>query len=510
MSGQALNLAAGVRGFGRSAPRAAAVLAGERQLSFGSLHERSNRLASAVLARGVKPGEHVALLCDNRIEFFEIATALAKVGVAMVPLNTRNLRSDNEYILGHSGCRGIFYDESYLDALDGLIDEMVLVVELGQQYERFVAEGRDVDPNVVTRDEDPYCIAYTSGTTGRPKGVKLTHRRGVLTSMAVGLDYDIGPGRNTIVVAPMYAGAGFSFGYAATFVGASASVLPRWDPEILLDTMVAHRTDSVFLVPTHAQQIRAFCDDPASAYDLSALSTLYFNAAALPIALKEWVIEAFPGVRIHELYASTECSVVASLRPEYALSHAGSVGHPWLMNEIRLKGDDGQEVSPGVPGELFARSPMLLGGYLHDEEATRAGYDEDGFFTVGDVAVRDEDGFISIVDRKKDMIISGGFNIYPRELEEIIAHHPCVEEVAVVGVPDDHYGERVTAFVVPRRAVELDLDALRDHVDGRIARHKLPREWHILESLPRNASGKVLKRVIKDDYAGADAAAPHR
>jgi long-chain acyl-CoA synthetase len=172
------------------------------------------------------------------------------------------------------------------------------------------------------------------------------------------------------------------------------------------------------------------------------------------------------------------------------------------MNEVRLKDDNGVEVGPGEPGELFARSPMLLAGYLDDEEATRAGYDADGFFSVGDIAVRDDAGFISIVDRKKDMIIAGGVNIFPREIEEVVARHAAVDDVAVVGVPDEVYGERIAAYVVARSAAGIDLPALEAHVRTHVARYKVPREWHVVEALPRNPSGKILKRVIRDGYAG--------
>ena len=209
------------------------------------------------------------------------------------------------------------------------------------------------------------------------------------------------------------------------------------------------------------------------------------------------MVEAFSGVGVHELYGSTECSVVTDLRPEDAMRKAGSVGHPWFFNEVRLLDDDLQPVAPGEPGELFARSPMLIGGYMYDPEATRAATTDDGFVTVGDIAVADEEGFISIVDRKKDMIIAGGVNIFPREIEEVLAQYPDIHEVAVVGVPDEVYGERVAAFVVSRSGAPVDVAGLEEFVRGRVARYKVPREWHVEQALPRNPSGKILKRDIR-------------
>ncbi|MFY1694691.1 MULTISPECIES: class I adenylate-forming enzyme family protein [unclassified Solwaraspora] len=504
MTGVQLNMAAGIREFGRATPRRVAVVDGDREVTFGALHQRSSQLASATLARGLAPGERIAVLSNNRYEYFEISAAMAKAGIPTVPLNPRNNVTDNAYILAHSAAQGIIVADDLADRVDGLLDGLRLVLSfdggVGEHYGRFLDGGRAVDPQVPVDELDPFCVTYTSGTTGRPKGVLLTHRGRVLTAFGVGLDYGLGPNRSTIAVAPMYHGAGFEFAYAAPMLGGSCTVLPSWDPQRLLDLMVSSRAETVFLVPTHAQHIRRFCPEPAARYDLSALKTLYFNAAALPVALKEWVIEAFPGVEVHELYGSTECSIVTNLRPEFALDRAGSVGHPWFWNEVRLVDEDGAQVGPGEPGELYARSPLLLTGYLNDEEATRAGYDADGFFSVGDIAVRDEEGFISIVDRKKDMIIAGGVNIFPREIEEVIARHGPVDEVAVVGVPDEVYGERIAAFVVSRAGQQIDVSTLDGYVREHVARYKVPREWHVVDQLPRNPSGKILKRTIRDEY----------
>ncbi|WBC22524.1 class I adenylate-forming enzyme family protein [Solwaraspora sp. WMMA2080] len=499
-----LNMAAGIREFGRATPRRIAVVDGDREVTFGALHQRSSQLASATLDRGLAPGERIAVLSNNRYEYFEISAAMAKAGIPTVPLNPRNNVTDNAYILAHSAVQGIIVADDLADRVDGLLDGLRLVLSfdggVGEHYGTFLDGGRAVDPQVPVDELDPFCVTYTSGTTGRPKGVLLTHRGRVLTAFGVGLDYGLGPNRSTIAVAPMYHGAGFEFAYAAPMLGGSCTVLPSWDPQRLLDLMVSSRAETVFLVPTHAQHIRRFCPEPAARYDLSALKTLYFNAAALPVALKEWVIEAFPGVEVHELYGSTECSIVTNLRPEFALDRAGSVGHPWFWNEVRLVDEDGAQVGPGEPGELYARSPLLLTGYLNDEEATRAGYDADGFFSVGDIAVRDEEGFISIVDRKKDMIIAGGVNIFPREIEEVIARHGPVDEVAVVGVPDEVYGERIAAFVVSRAGQQIDVSTLDGYVREHVARYKVPREWHVVDQLPRNPSGKILKRTIRDEY----------
>ncbi|MCL3819610.1 class I adenylate-forming enzyme family protein [Aeromicrobium wangtongii] len=507
MSGIQLNMANGIREFGRNTPAKTAIIDGDRTYTFAELDERSNRFAQALLARGVKQGDTVALLSGNRGEYFEISAGLAKAGIAMVPLNSKNSASDNAYIVGHSEARVLVLEDELHAQAASFLDTLDLVVsfggQTGEEYETFIATGDPVDPLADVDENDTFCITYTSGTTGRPKGVILTHRGRVLTVYCAAMEYGYGPGRHTIAVAPLYHGAGFAFSYGNLLLGGSVSILRRWNPEAFLQMMVDDRCNTVFLVPTHAQQIRRVCETPAQSYDLSALDTLYFNAAALPVALKQWVLQAFPGVGVHELYGSTECSIVTNLRPEFALERAGSVGQPWFMNEVKLVDDDGNEVPPGVPGELYARSPLLLGGYLKNEEATQESYDADGFFTVGDVAVRDEDGFISIVDRKKDMIIAGGVNIFPREIEEVIAGFGPIDDVAVIGVPDEVYGERIAAYVVNRPGEDCDMEALAAYVKDNVAKYKIPREWYVVAELPRNAGGKILKRQIRDDHIAA-------
>ena len=504
----ALNMANGIREFGRSRPAAVAVRDDTRELTFAQLDDRSNRLAQALLAGGLVPGDRVAMLSGNTMEYFEVATALAKAGLPMVPLNPRNTVADNEFILQHSGTKAAILDGALADRVHGLTGTIPQVVEfgsaagLGRAYEQVVGSGRPADPKVAVAEDEAFCITYTSGTTGRPKGVILTHRGRVLTNLAAGLEYGLGPGRRTIAVAPMYHGAGFAFAFAGPQLGGCTRVLPSWDPERFMTMLAEERAHTVFLVPTHAQQVRRFTEEPASRFDLNELQTLYFNAAALPVALKEWVVEAFPQAGVHELYGSTECSIVTDLRPEDALRKVGGVGHPWFFNEVKLLDESLHEVGPGEPGELFARSPMLMGGYLYDPEATREATTEDGFVTVGDIAVADDEGFISIIDRKKDMVISGGVNIFPREIEEVVAGFVDIHEVAVVGVPDEVYGERLAAFVVSRSGAAVDQPGLEEFVRARVARYKVPREWHFVDALPRNPSGKVLKRDLRNFYSG--------
>jgi acyl-CoA synthetase (AMP-forming)/AMP-acid ligase II len=488
--GADLSIAGGVREFGRATPDVVAVRDGDRELTYGALDERSSRLACALLSLGFGYGDRVALLCGNRMEYPEIAAGIAKAGLVLVPVNPRLTAPEVEFILAHSGSRALIVDPALTGAVPPGFPGRV--VAIGPGYEKWLDDARAVDPWIAVDERDPFCIAYTAGTTGDPKGVLVSHRSRSLTFYATALEWGIGPGRRTIAVAPMYHGAGFAFAYAAVHCGATVSMLRSFKPDALLDMIQRDGAQSVFLVPTHAQLIRgAVARMPA----LPTLDTLYFNAAALPKVLKEWVFEAFPGVGVHELYGSTEAGVVTNLRPPDARRKAGTVGHPWFGTQVRVVGSDGSEAGPGEPGELYSRSPYLMNGYHENPEATAACTTADGFLTSGDIVIRDEEGFISIVDRVKDVIITGGVNVYPRDVEEVLLTHPAVVECAVVGEPDEQWGERVVAYWVGRAPVAAD--ALESFLRERLAGFKVPKQYRTVTALPRNAAGKILKRELR-------------
>ncbi|WP_436529362.1 class I adenylate-forming enzyme family protein [Actinoplanes sp. HUAS TT8] len=487
--GADLTIAGGIREFGRATPGVVAVRDGDRDITYAALDERSSRVACGLLAMGLRPGERVALLCGNRLEYPEVAAGVAKAGLVLVPVNPRLAGPEVRFILEHAGARALLVDE----ALDGAVhDVRINKVLIGPSYEAWLDASASVDPWIAVDERDPFCIAYTAGTTGDPKGVLISHRSRCLTFYATALEWGIGPGRRTIAVAPMYHGAGFAFAYAAVYCGGTVSMLRSFDPHRLLDVIERDGAQSVFLVPTHAQLIR---QNVPEVKQLKTLDTLYFNAAALPKVLKEWVFEAFPGVGVHELYGSTEAGVVTNLRPPDARRKAGSVGHPWFATEVRVVGENGQPVEAGVPGELFSRSPYLMNGYHENPEATAACVTADGFLTSGDIVIRDEEGFISVVDRVKDVIITGGVNVYPRDVEEVLLAHPSVTECAVVGEPDDRWGERVVAYLVGQGPIEPDV--LEAYLRERLAGFKVPKQYRAVAALPRNAAGKILKRELR-------------
>jgi len=506
--GAPLNIANGISEFALAQPNAAAVIDGDRRWTYAELDVRANQVAHLIGGLGLAPKTPVAVLLGNRGEYMEVAAGLARAGHPFVPLNPRMSASEVDYIMGHSEAQALILDDALSGIAAGSVEGLHTVFSidgttLGSDYEAALADQPMHRPDVVVAETDPFCIAYTSGTTGKPKGVLISHRSRTLQFYTSSIEWGLGTGRTSIAVAPMYHGAGFLFGYTPVAMGGTVAMLRRWDPAELLEMIGKVKAQSIFLVPTHAQMIRSLGPEKLAEFDLSSLDTIYFNAAALPVALKEWVMEFFSGVDIHELYGSTEGGIVTNLRPVDARRKAGSVGHPWYMTEVRVVDDEGKAVPPGTPGELFSRSPFLMNGYLKDDAATAECTTDDGFLTCGDIVVVDDEGFISIVDRKKDMIISGGVNVYPRDVEEQIVTHEAVVEAAVIGTPDEKWGESVVAYVVLKPGQTLHLEDLDEHLRDRLAAYKIPRDVRAIEALPRNASGKVLKTDLRALYSGA-------
>lgn len=506
--GAPLSIVDGIRVFAGAQPATTAVIDGTSTLTYAQLDDRSSRLACALIDAGLTVGQTVAVLLGNRLEYCEVAAGIAKAGLVMVPLNPRMTAPEMEYIVGHSESRALILDDASAPVAATVAATVPVVLSidgqtLGRSYEQALAEASTTDPFVRIDEQSPFCVAYTSGTTGRPKGVMISHRSRALTFLVSAMEWNLGLGRRSVAVAPMYHGAGFAFGFSPVHTGGTVSMLRAWSPEALLAMIERDRAQSVFLVPTHAQMLKSLGPERIAEFDLSSLDTLFFNAAALPTHLKSWVMQTFPDVGVHELYGSTESGIITDLRPADAARKPGSVGQAWYLTEIKVLDDDGNPAPPGVPGELFSRSPYLMNGYLKDPEATAACTSEDGFITCGDVVTRDEDGCICIVDRKKDVIISGGSNVYPREVEEAALRHPAVREVAVIGVTHPTWGEQVVAVAVLADGASLTLEELDVHLRPILGGYKIPRELVVVDALPYNSSGKVLKRSLREQYAPA-------
>jgi acyl-CoA synthetase (AMP-forming)/AMP-acid ligase II len=494
-------IADGIRASAQRVPTKVALSLGEDRLTYAQLVERSNRVAN--LARdglGLSSGDRTALMAPNCLEFVEIVCGLATAGMPAAMINPRLTPGEVAYIANDSGARVLFVHES----LAGVVEEAELetverVVVIGGDYEELLAQARPQAPVAQLEEWDPFCISYTSGTTGNPKGAVLSHRSRALTFFAMAVEYGCySPEDRAIAIAPLYQGGGFAFAMAPIAFGGTCEILPKFDPEHVLRLIPELGITNTFMVPTHFNALFALDESVREGADLASLRTIISNAAPLPQATKERIVDWLGDGILHETYGSTEGGIVTNLRPPDQLRKEQCVGLPFPCTEVRLLDGDGVEVEQGEIGELHSRSPYLFNGYWELPDATTDAFHE-GWLSVGDMARTDEEGYIYIVDRKKDMIISGGVNVYPREVEEVLHDHPAVAEAAVVGVPDEYWGEAVRAVVALRTDSTATSEEIVEFCSSRLASFKLPKTLEFVDALPRNAAGKVLRRELRDE-----------
>jgi len=480
----------------RMSPDRVAVVYEEREWTYAQLHERATRLAYGLASLGVRHGDRVAYLGPNHHTFLEALFATGQLGAIYVPLNWRLAPPELAYQLSDCGARVIIVAPSCA----GLVGEVnIPTVPLGEPYEQILAPPplSDLDEHV---DPDETCmILYTSGTTGRAKGAMLTHANITWNSVNLLIDVDLASDEVTLVVAPMFHVAALNQTVLPTLLkGGRVILVPSFDPEQVLRLIARHRVTYLFGVPT---MFLAMARTPGWAEaDLSSVRSAICGGAPVPTA----VIAAYQerGVTFMQGYGLTEAAPgVLFLRRDESVRKAGSAGTPVFFTDVRLARPDGGAVQPGEPGEILAHGPNIMAGYWQRPEETAEVLSSDGWLRTGDIGVADEDGFITIRDRTKDLIISGGENIYPAEVEEVLYRHPAVAECAVVGVPDDHWGEVGCAVVVLRDGAAADADELMSFLNGRIARFKVPKSVLFTDSLPRTASGKVLKSAIRKKLA---------
>ncbi len=472
--------------------------------SYADLARRMNQAAHATAARfGLGNGDHVAIVAGNCLEYLEVACGLGNLGIAAATPSPRLSTKELVAICDDAGARVVFAEPQYAEALAGEQFRTVeAIISFGPEYEAFIAGADDTDipESALGAETADFVIPYTSGTTGKPKGVRVSHRSRVLTFHAMAVEYGcFGPDDYFLCIAPLCHGAGLAFGLGPIFFGGTCDLHARFDAETVLRELKQRGHSGVFMVPTHFQALFGLDQAVLAANRPAGLKAIISNAAPLPQATKVKIIDYFGEGLLHECYGSTEAGIVCNMRPDRHLEKPNCVGLPFPGTAVRLLGEDGQPVPRGEVGELYSTSPYLFPGYWQLPEATAEAF-RDGWVSAGDLAWQDEDGYIYIVDRKKDMIISGGINIYPREIEEVLHMHPGIRDVAVVGLPDDYWGESVTAFVVREPGADIDEEAVVACCAGELADYKRPRKVIWVDEIPRNPSGKVLKRALRDQY----------
>lgn len=480
-----------------------------REIGYRDLAQDMRRLSGA-LQDGLKlpAGSRVGVLMPNRPEYFTAVLAIAHAGLIAVPVPVRVTPRELRHFVTDSGMSLLLADDA---AAQGTGDELDALSAAGlgvhtwdnswrgaASVQDLMAAGSPSAGAAPVRDSDPFFFGYTSGTTGAPKGVVLSHRARTALTLLYGQEYGCYTASDTaLVTTPLYHGAGLTRGLTPLMTGGSVILHRRFDPERAVATLAAPPVTAVFMVPTMYSAIFSL-GESISGQLRERPVTILSNAAALPDALKAQILDSWHRVRLFEIYGSTEAGTVSSLRPEDQRRKSVCVGPPLALTDVELRDDDGNPVPAGQPGQLWSRSPFTFSRYYNNEKATAEAFRGD-FVSVGDLARRDDEGYLYIVGRKGDVIISGGVNVYPREIEEILAFCPGVAEVAVIGVPDDYWGERVHAVVVPEPGRQLDAAGLEHHCRRLLSPQKVPRSVEIRASLPRTSSGKIAKYLIRPD-----------
>lgn len=487
-----------------------------RTVTYAALNRRVNRAASALQQMGMQRGDRCVHVHYNGVEPVELGQALRKLQCVTTPMNYRLRGAEIAYLLNDSAARLIVAGPEFLDHVDEArsqvenAEQRRWVAMVGdaepppgwESYEALLAQGVETEPDTPPEITGPTMV-YTAGTTGNPKGAYRPN--GVNPMVLFGWIQTFGFTADDVhlLAGPGYHSAPAAFATLQQIIGATLVILKRFDPEQALRLIAEHRVNTTFMAPILVKRILDLPERVRSRYDVSSMRALIVAAAPFPGDLKRRAAEYF-GNSVWEFYGATETGIVTVIGPDDLLRKPQSCGRVMEGVEVMLSDDEGNEITePHKHGELWSRSIGTFGEYLNKPEATARNRREGGWFTVGDVAYRDEEGFVYICDRKIDMIISGGVNIYPAEIEAVLHTHPQIEDCAVIGVPDPDWGESIKAVVKPREGASLSEDEVIAFVTERMADYKRPRSVDFVEEFPRDAAGKLLKRLIRDRYWAA-------
>ena len=485
-------------------PNKLALICGERMLTYAELNARANRVANALRSLGVQEGDRVAVMIHNSLEGLEIVAGLSKLAARHVPVNYRLREHEVAYIINDSDANVVVAGPELVQVVEqaraGMPDKSVYIAIGGEapgnwlHYEELLEAASEHPP---VGQSASLSVIYTSGTTGNPKGAYRPAGVPPQDVIQIIQAFELSESDVHLLAGPLYHSAPSFFTSVHLLMGATVVVQSRFDAVEALQLIDRHRITNTFMAPTLLQRLCDIPEEIAVTFDTSSLRAIILGAAPCPYALKVRAIERF-GQCLWEFYGATETAIVTILRPEDQLRKPGSCGKAVQRQEIRLLDAAGNFVPDGVPGEIWTRSPWLA-EYYHKPEATAKSM-KDGFFSVGDIAYRDSEGYYFICDRKIDMIISGGANIYPAEIEAALSAHPAILDVAVIGVPDEQWGEAVKAVVALRPGKSASAGELIAFCAERLADYKKPGSVDFVDELPRNPAGKLLKNKIRESY----------
>jgi acyl-CoA synthetase (AMP-forming)/AMP-acid ligase II len=481
------------------------------QWTYAEFEAAANRLGNVLLSLGAEPGQKVIWCGPNSLPVVAVMSATRKVGVVAVPLNYRLTPEEARYVIQHSDAEIAYVDAEYAHLFTGLVGELPMlrhVIVYGGpaadgmlSSEELTAAASDQPPDVGDAVGTGGTMIYTSGTTGKPKGA-VRHTTDQTTGLGLITLLGYRPDDIYLTSGPLYHSGPMAFLGVGLLFGQTLIVQRKFDAEDWLRLLDKYKATSTFSAPALIRMVCALPDDVKARYDRSSMRVMLANAAPWSYALKQQYVADFPPESLWEIYGSTELGVDCVLEPKDQMRKPGSCGKPAPGIEIVLFDDDGNEVTgtgPEHAGELYVRSTGVFNEYYKQKDSYDASSRGD-FHTVGDIAYRDDEGYLYICDRKSDMIISGGMNIYPAEIEAALEQHPAIYDVAVFGIPSEDWGEMVHATVVLAPGVSLSPDEIKDFGKQHLASYKVPRSVDYVDELPRTGSGKILKRQLRAPY----------
>lgn len=513
-----LNLGQNLKVNAKKFPHKVALKDKTRSFTYPQTNKRVNQLAHGLLALGLSKGDNVAVLLENSIEIVEIYLAVAKTGMIIVPINFRLVSAEVQYIANNSDAKAFIVDAEFSPTVDPIKAQLSNItpdkyVVVGGSadgyipYDELIRNSPDSEPEAEVQPADPWILIYTSGTTGKPKGVVRSHESHIAFFLINAIDFGFNEGDICLNVMPLCHINSTFFTFTFIYIGGSAFIHPArsFRPEEILEIVEREKITFISLIPTHYNLILNASAD-ARKRNVGSIRKLLCSSAPVRKSMKLAIMDFFPGVALYEAYGSTEAGIVTVLKPEDQMKKLGSIGFETLGTEfVKILDQNGHKAAVGEVGELFSRGPMLFSEYYKLPEKTVSAFRE-GWFSAGDMAKRDEDGYYYIVDRKDNMIITGGEHVYPSEVEEVIGSHECVFDCAVIGLPDEKWGEKVTAFVVKKPGMDLskiNAETIMQCCQYAVAGYKRPKEIIFIEDheMPRTPTGKILHRKLREKFA---------